>query len=197
MEYEKGGKNGKIHAHIAYMPPKMQTSTSNETKKFRACYEKHFLKKDYPKAIDHKTHDNWLMAIGYVIKDQGVDLGSKYKGKKHALTEQTLSDAKEKYKQNKKKPKRAMYTYSQFVEDYVEWKIATQLKEGKESRTNELLYRYMRISEVKGRLTFPIFTKLKFGRFNEYVDYKVDDIIVLSTDIACGDTYNNKVEGYL
>lgn len=65
-------KTGKMHSHIAYIGTYSAT-TSNETRKFKSAYTDYFAKKDYPKAIIHKRHDNFDGLVGYLLKEQKIE----------------------------------------------------------------------------------------------------------------------------
>lgn len=184
--YEYGKENKKLHCHIAYKPDVMPKNTSNETRKYRSCYEDYFYKKDYPRSVDHRAFDVWEKAIGYVAKDTSTQVD--YKGGESGITEQEISDAIEQYNKRPIKKERSKYTINMFVEDFIVYK-KEKLKEKQEDYTNEYLVEYMRTKKCIEKLNYTIFTKLKFGRFKEYVDYKAEGIINISLDIKCNGTY--------
>lgn len=113
---ETGEKNGKIHFHIGYLSLP-QKSTSNETKKFKECYEHIFKKSEFENAILHKKHNDWETLVGYVAKDGKV------------LQNTTELDAGKTallYKTNKKKyiPKeedKFFFTTNQVANGIVKW----------------------------------------------------------------------------
>lgn len=105
--YESG--EHKFHSHIAYLASPQKT-TSNETRQFKDCFE--FKKKDYPKAIIHKQHDDWKYAVGYVTKD-AEKYDTNLSDEKEIVKMQSYYNSK---KDGKKKDKKDYLTVNQVYE---------------------------------------------------------------------------------
>lgn len=154
----------KFHSHIAYLASE-QKSTSNETRQFKDCYE--FKKKDYPKAILHKQHDDWKYAVGYVTKDV-----EKY--------DTNLSDEKEiekmkKYydnkKEGKKKGKKDYITVNEVYELFkqeIEKNPKLRLHEVPEDEEDAYCAIRMFFVQIKDRLSGSTWQKLNFRKLIQF-----------------------------
>lgn len=184
QRYEFGSKGGKLHAHIAYKPDTIAKNTSNETRKFRCCYEDYFCKKKYPKCIDHKAFDCWQKAIGYVGKDSEVQ--TEFTGTESGITDKELSEAIKQYESRPKKVTkvRNIYTANMFLEDFIIW---CKDHEMCTLQHHELFMEYMMLEETKAKVNWTIFSKLGIGKMLDYTNYKVNNYLKLSKKVKSED----------
>lgn len=159
-------KKSIFHYHIAYDAPDVN-STSNETRKYRNCYEQFFTKKEFPNAIKHTKHDDRKHLLGYLQKENLEEF---------SYSKDKMEEAKRDFVTKKSTRNTSIWTVNNSVNAFVDY-----------IRSDETHYRrlftdnYDIIGTTKrmfkefarkhpNKLQYSVYAKYNFEKLYEYLD---------------------------
>lgn len=173
------GAGGKRHSHIAYLSTPT-TTTSNETRKFKSCYEDHFKKKEHPNAIIHKQHNSIDVLCGYLLKTNPSEYDYQTSFPKNYLKQCQSNYQVFIPEPDPVQKKHTYFTVNEIANGFVQYledeNIVINFLKDKhdhnETETYNALRHYLRL--IEKHVLFSTYMKINKQKLVEYVSFKVN-----------------------